>query len=69
MRCLVKLSIRHIRETGEESMTTAKTHRRWLIGPLGEKLGIKNEIVLDWGIVKPWVDMKNGQSEIHISYY
>ncbi len=49
-------------------MTTAKRHRRWLIGLLGEQLGIKNQIDLDWGIVKPWVDMRSGQSEIHISF-
>lgn len=66
---LSKVIIKAYSEIEEDGMTTAKRHRRWLIRLLGEKLGIKNEVVFDWGIVKPWVDMKSAQSEIHISFY
>ncbi|WP_141993462.1 hypothetical protein [Bacillus sp. B4EP4a] len=63
-----KVILRAYSETEEDGMTTAKRHMRWLIGLLGEQLGIKNQIDLDWGMVKPWVDMRSGQSEIHISF-
>ncbi|MDP1419631.1 hypothetical protein Q8G35_14710 [Peribacillus simplex] len=66
---LIKVILRAYSETEEDGMTLAKRHRRWLIGLLGEQLGIKNQIDIDWGIVKPCLDMRSGQSEIHISYY
>ncbi|WP_160724832.1 hypothetical protein [Bacillus sp. USDA818B3_A] len=66
---LSKIILKAYSENEEDGMITAKRHRRWLIGLLSEQLGIKNQIDLDWGTIKPWVDTRSGQSEIHISYY
>ncbi len=65
---LSKIFLRVYSEIEEDGWAIAKRHRRWLIKLLGEEQGIKNQIKFAWGIINPWVDMRSGQSEIHITY-
>ncbi|MBT2701335.1 hypothetical protein J7E79_29200 [Bacillus sp. ISL-40] len=66
---LSKVILRAYSEIEEDGLTIAKRHRKWLIKLLGEQMGIKNTIEFDWGVINPWVDMRSGQAEVHITYF
>lgn len=66
---ITKVIMKAYSEIEEDGFAVAQRHRKWLIKLLGEELGIKNQIELDWGRINPWVDLRSGQAEIHITYF
>jgi hypothetical protein len=66
---ITKVVMRAYSEIEENGFAISQRHREWLIKLLGEEIGIKTQIEFDWGRITPWVDLKSGQAEIHITYF